>query len=77
MNNISNLSNPITCFIKADDAEQVRFTVKQLTTSPLINAIYLLGTNSDFPTIEGCEFIPIDSLTSTQTLQKNCDTCQF
>ena len=70
MNNISNLSNPITCFIKADDAEQVRFTVKQLTTSPLINAIYLLGTNSDFPTIEGCEFIPIDSLTSTQTLQK-------
>jgi hypothetical protein len=70
MNMISNSSSPITCFIKADDAEQVRLTVSHLTASPLINKIYLLGTKADFPIFDDCEFIQIDSLTSTQTIQK-------
>lgn len=70
MNNIINLSNQITCFIKADDAEQVRLTVEQLSVSPLINTIFLLVTNPDFPAIEGCELVQIDSLTSTKTIQK-------
>lgn len=70
MNNIINLSNQITCFIKADDAEQVRLTVEQLSVSPLIKTICLMVTNPDFPTIEGCEPVLIDSLTSTNTIQK-------
>lgn len=70
MNNIINLSNQITCFIKADDAEQVRLTVEQLSVSPFINSIFLLVTNPDFPAIKGCELVQIDSLTSTKTIQK-------
>lgn len=70
MNNIINLSNQITCFIKADDAEQVRLTVEQLSVSPLINTIFLLVANPGFPSIEGCEPVQIDSITSTGTIQK-------
>jgi len=70
MDNIIKLSNQITCFIKADDAEQVRLTVENLSVSPLINTIFLLVTNPDFPAIEGCEPVVIDSLTSTKTIQK-------
>ncbi|OIP83282.1 MAG: glycosyl transferase [Porphyromonadaceae bacterium CG2_30_38_12] len=67
---MGHLSKPITCFIKAEDAEQVRLTLKQLATSTFIHTIYLLGTNTDFPAMEGCEFMLIDSMTSTQTVKK-------
>lgn len=62
------MKKKITCFIPFA-GQPVEETVARLRQSPLVDKIYLLETLSTPREVEGCEKIPVDSLTSTATIQ--------
>ena len=60
----------VNCFIPYESKAQVEETVKGLKEAGLTNKIYLLATNKDVQSMEGCEVIHIDSLKSTASIKK-------
>ena len=60
----------IDAFILYTQPEQAVKTVNQLRQSEYINNIYLLAPQKGMQNIDGCEIIEIDSIQSTQTVQK-------
>ncbi len=60
----------INCFIAYTDTAQAEKTAKNLLQSKLVNTIYLLCNSALKSSIEGCEFLQIDSLQSSETVQK-------
>ncbi len=61
---------PINCFISHNDIFQVEITAKNLLKSKLVNAVYLLSTSSSDIVIAGCQYIKIDALNSSDTVNK-------
>jgi len=60
----------INCFIAFNHPEQAEKTAKNLLQSGLVNAVYLLATPDNKSNIAGCERIEIDSVQSSDTIQK-------
>ena len=60
----------INCFIPFQDNAQVQGTVNGLKQNDLVGKIYLLASNPEEASVEGCEVIAIDSLNSTATIKK-------
>lgn len=62
----------INCFIPYVESTAAEQTIRTLKESDIVNKIYLLTTYSDkMPSApEGCEIVPIDSLTSSETMEK-------
>lgn len=62
----------INCFIPYVESIAAKQTISTLKESGIVNKIYLLTINPDkMPSLpEGCEILPIDSMTSSQTIQK-------
>jgi len=60
----------INCFIPFESAIQVKETIKSLKESPLVKKIYLLSADNTEHQINDCEFIRIDTLSSTDTIKK-------
>ena len=60
----------INAFILYTQPEQAVKTVTQLKQSEFVKNIYLLAPQKGMQPIDGCELIDIDSMQSTQTVQK-------
>lgn len=62
----------INCFIPYMESTAAEQTINALKGSAIVNKIYLLATDPDkMPSApEGCEILPIDSLTSSETMEK-------
>lgn len=60
----------INCFIAYNDVEQAQKTAQNLLQSDLVNVVYLLSKTEIKSEIPGCECIVIDSLQSSNTVQK-------
>ena len=60
----------IDAFILYTQPEQAGKTVSQLKQSEHIKHIYLLAPQKGMQQIEGCEIVEIDTIQSTQTVQK-------
>ncbi|MCD7924823.1 MAG: DUF4922 domain-containing protein [Bacteroides sp.] len=65
----------INCFIPYVESTAAQQTIATLKESSIVNKIYLLAINPDktLSTPEGCEILPVDSLTSSATMQKIAD----
>ena len=61
---------PINCFIAYNDVVQAEKTALNLLQSDLVNTVYLLSTVVGSSSIDGCEYIEIDSLQSSATIKK-------
>ncbi len=59
----------INCFIAYKDKLQAQATVSQLLASELVNKIYLLSTDAQAESVDGCEMLTVDSLQSAQTVK--------
>ncbi|MBQ0115048.1 MAG: glycosyltransferase family 2 protein [Bacteroidales bacterium] len=59
----------INCFIPFANPEQVKATIEGLKANELVNNIYLLANAEAQGTVEGCEVIHINNLTSTATIK--------
>ena len=59
----------INCFIPFASAEQAQATVDGLKSNPLVNKIFLLAGDDAQGTIEGCEMLKVNNLTSTATIK--------
>ncbi len=59
----------INCFIAYKDKLQAQATVSQLMASELVNKVYLLSTDAQAESIDGCEILTVDSLQSAQTVK--------
>ncbi len=59
----------INCFIPFVSPEQVQATIENLKGQELIGKIYLLATPEATGTVEGCEILKVDNLTSTATIK--------
>ena len=64
---------PINCFIAYNDVVQAEKTATHLLQSDLVNAVYLLSANQKVEVLDGCEFIEIDALNSSDTMKKIAD----
>lgn len=66
------MKKTINCFIPYMEGTGAEQTVQTLKRNSLVNKIYLLATNPDKASSvpEGCEIIPVDSLTSVETMRK-------
>lgn len=62
----------INCFIPYVESIATKQTISTLKESSIVNKIYLLTINPDkMPSLpEGCEILPIDSMTSSETIKK-------
>lgn len=60
----------IDAFILYTQPEQATRTVDQLKQSEYVRKIYLLAPEKGVQPIDGCEIVEIDSMQSTQTVQK-------
>lgn len=60
----------INCFIPFQSASQAEESVLSLSSSQLVNKIYLLTDNDCQETIDGCSTIQIDSMRSTSTIKQ-------
>lgn len=62
----------INCFIPYMESTAAEQTINALKESAIVNKIYLLAVHPDKmpPAPEGCEILPIDSLTSSETMEK-------
>ena len=68
----------INCFIPFASTEQAQATVDGLKSNPLVNKIFLLAGDDAKGTIEGCEMLKVNNLTSTATIQaiaEHSDAC--
>ena len=59
----------INCFIAYKDKLQAQATVSQLLASELVNKIFLLSTDAQAESVDGCEMLTVDSLQSAQTVK--------
>ncbi len=59
----------INCFIPFANAEQAKATIEGLKANELVNKIYLLANAEAEGTVEGCEVINVNNLTSTATMK--------
>ncbi len=64
----------IDAFILYTHPEQATLTVNQLKQSECVKNIYLLAPQKGMQPIDGCEIIEIDSIYSSQTIQKIGET---
>ncbi len=65
------MSKTVNCFIPFADAQQVAATVAELKSYDyLVKTIYLLQKEEGEGSVEGCEVIKIDGLTSSKTIKK-------
>jgi glycosyltransferase involved in cell wall biosynthesis len=64
------MTKPITAFIPFSGEYFTKATIQQLQESGLVEKVYLLTTNTSGQSIDGCESLPVDSITSTATIQK-------
>lgn len=60
----------INCFIVYNDVAQAEKTAQNLLQSELVNKVYLLTKAENKSTVTGCERIEIDSLQSSNTVNK-------
>ena len=60
----------INCFLACNNLAETIKTVEQIKQSSLVQAIYLLVKTSTNIQIDGCHTIEIDSLQSSETIQK-------
>ena len=67
------MMNKINCFISYNRAEVWKETLEELSSSPLVNRIYLLGKEQEETLPEGCGFIKTDANFSTDTIRKIAD----
>ena len=68
----------INCFIPFASTEQAQATVDGLKSNPLVNKIFLLAGDDAKGTIEGCEMLKVNNLTSTATIKaiaEHSDAC--
>ncbi len=68
----------INCFIPFASTEQAQATVDGLKSNPLVNKIFLLAGDDAQGTIEGCEMLKVNNLTSTATIKaiaEHSDAC--
>lgn len=59
---------PINCFLPYISPEQAGPVVEELRKTGLIDKIYLMTSNPGAESYPDCEILPVDTLTSTQTL---------
>ncbi len=64
------MSSPITVFIPYSGNQFTKATIEQLQASGLVEKIFLLTTGAEGLSVNGCESLPIDSVTSSHTMQK-------
>lgn len=60
---------PINCFLPYISPEQIAPVVEELNKTSLIDKIYLMTSNPEAEPYPGCEILPVDTLTSTQTMR--------
>ncbi len=58
------------CFIPYSNSSQIKDTVNELLETAVVNKIFLLATEDNYPQIANCEIIRIDSLRSSATVKK-------
>ncbi len=63
------MSKKINCFLPYADEASVLQTIASLRESSLVSTIYLLYTQENKPSIADCEYIEIDNLQSSATIQ--------
>lgn len=61
---------PVNCFISYRNDDACRLTIGELQQTGLVNKIYLLCKEISFDKPDGCEILPVDSLSSAATLRK-------
>lgn len=61
--------NTVNCFLPYISPEQVKPTVDELRSTGLVDKIYLMTSNPDAVPCNGCEILPVETLTGTQALQ--------
>ncbi len=64
------MSQPITAFIPYSGQHFTHSTIEQLQSSGLVEKIFLMTAGTDGLGVSGCESLQIDSVTSSQTMQK-------
>lgn len=60
---------PINCFLPYISPEQIAPVVEELNKTGMVDKIYLMTSNPEAKSYPGCEILPVDTLTSTQTLR--------
>ena len=65
--------NKMNCFISYNTAEVWEETLQELSSSPLVNRVYLLGKEQEGALPEACDFIRTDGRFSTDTIRKIAD----
>ena len=60
----------INCFLACNNIAETVKTIEQINISPLVQAIYLLVKENQDIQIAGCQTIKIDSIYSSETIQK-------
>ena len=64
------MAKTINCFLPFADVKQVSATVAELKANALVKKIYLLQLEGGAEeSVEGCEVIKIDGLTSSKTIK--------
>lgn len=59
---------PINCFLPYISPEQIAPVVEELYKTGMVDKIYLMTSNPGAEPYPGCEILPVDTLTSTQTM---------
>ena len=67
------MKNKINCFISYSTAGVWEETLEELTSSKLVNRVYLFGPEQAGNLSEGCGFIKTDGRFSTDTIRKIAD----
>ena len=64
------MKKTVNCFIPFANVQQVEATVAELKSYDyLVKKIYLLAKEDSAGTVDGCEVVKIDGLTSTKTIK--------
>ena len=63
----------INCFLACNNATEILKTVEQIKQSSLVQTIYLLVKSGNSIQLNDCQTIEIDSLQSSDTIQKIAD----
>jgi len=64
------MNKSINCFIPYVDAAQAKATIDGLKESQLVTKIFLLATDTQAKTVDGCQLINVDALNSSETMLK-------
>lgn len=64
------MAKPFTVFIPYSGNPITNETVEQLHATGLVENIVLLTTGTPGMSIDGCDFLPVDSITSSRTIQQ-------